>query len=178
MMMSETANSGRLKSEADLIPILRWEDDGGAASEKNDQRRSLMDKKVGLWLDRKKAVIVTITNNGEERRIITSDIEQYVRHSSGVPGDGSAEDARDQRFWNHIEAYYDKVIAHIGDAKAIQIFGPGEAKYELKKRLENEGMLDNPLLSVDEDDAGGLTDRQIVIRVRKRFPARDYFDIF
>lgn len=135
-----------------------------------------MDKKVGLWLNRKKAVIVSMTNNGEERRIITSDIEQYVRYSSSVPGDGSIQDARDQRFWNHLVEYYDKVIAQIGDAKSIQIFGPGEAKYELKKRLENEGMLDNPLVSVE--DAGTLTDRQIAIRVRKRFPARDHFDIF
>jgi hypothetical protein len=134
-----------------------------------------MNKKVGLWLDHKKAVIVSITNNGEERRIITSDMEHYVRYSSNVPGDGSTEDIRDRRFWNHLGEYYDKVIVHIGDAKSIQIFGPGEAKYELKKRLESEGMLDN-IVSVDE--AGSLTDRQVALRVRERFPARSLFDIF
>jgi hypothetical protein len=134
-----------------------------------------MDKKVGLWLDHNKAVIVSITNDGEERRIITSDMEHYVRYSSNVPGDGSAEDVRDRRFWNHLGDYYDKVIAQIGEAKLIQIFGPGEAKYELKKRLESKGMLDN-IASVD--DAGSLTDRQVAKRVRERFPARAYFDIF
>jgi len=143
---------------------------------KHDQRSILMNKKVGLWLDRKKAVIVSITNNGEERRIITSDMEHYVRYSSNVPGDGSAEDERDRRFWNHLGEYYDKVIARIGDARSILIFGPGEAKYELKKRLEAEGMLDN-VVSVDDAD-NGLTDRQIAKRVRERFPARAYFDIF
>jgi hypothetical protein len=134
-----------------------------------------MNKKVGLWLDHNKAVIVSIANNGEERKIITSDMEHYVRYSSNAPGDGSAEDVRDRRFWNHLGEYYDKVIAHIGDARSIQIFGPGEAKYELKKRLESEGMLDN-IVSVD--DAESLTDRQVAKRVRERFPARDYFDIF
>jgi len=134
-----------------------------------------MNKKVGLWLDHNKAVIVSITNNGEERRIITSDMEHYVRYSSNVPGDGSTEDVRDHRFWNHLGEFYDKVIAHIGDAKSIQIFGPGEAKYELKKRLESEGMLDN-IVSVD--DAESLTDRQVAKRVRERFPARSHFDIF
>jgi stalled ribosome rescue protein Dom34 len=134
-----------------------------------------MNKKVGLWLDHNKAVIVSITNNGEERRIITSDMEHYVRYSSNVPGDGSAEDIRDRRFWNHLGEYYEKVIAQIGDAKSIQIFGPGEAKYELKKHLESEGMLDN-IVSVD--DAGSLTDRQIALRVRECFPARSLFDIF
>jgi hypothetical protein len=134
-----------------------------------------MSKKVGLWLDHNKAVIVSIANNGEERKIITSDMEHYVRYSSNAPGDGSAEDVRDRRFWNHLGEYYDKVIAHIGDASSIQIFGPGEAKYELEKRLESEGMLDN-IVSVD--DAESLTDRQVAKRVRERFPARAYFDIF
>ena len=134
-----------------------------------------MNKKVGLWLDHKKAVIVSITNDGEERRIITSDMEHYVRYSNNAPGDGSTEDVRDRRFWNHLGEYYDKVIAQIGEAKSIQIFGPGEAKNELKKRLESEGMLDN-IVSVD--DAESLTDRQVAKRVRERFPARAYFDIF
>jgi predicted class III extradiol MEMO1 family dioxygenase len=134
-----------------------------------------MNKKVGLWLDHKKAVIVSITNDGEERRIITSDMEHYVRYSSNVPGDGSEEDVRDRRFWNHLGEYYEKVIAQIGEAKSIQIFGPGEAKYELRKRLESKVMLDN-IVSVD--DAGSLTDRQVAKRVRERFPARSLFDIF
>ena len=134
-----------------------------------------MNKKVGLWLDHNKAVIVSITNDGEERRIITSDMEHYVRYSSNVPGDGSAEEVRDRRFWNHLGEYYDKVIAQIGDAKSIQIFGPGEAKYELKKRLEGQGMLENV---VSVDDADSLTNRQIAMKVRERFPARDLFDIF
>jgi hypothetical protein len=134
-----------------------------------------MSKKVGLWIDGKKAVVVSITHNGEERRIITSDMEHYVRYSSNVPGDGSDEDVRDRRFWNHLEEYYDKVIALIGEAKSIQIFGPGDAKYELKKRLENEGMLKN-IVSVD--DAGNLTYRQIALKVREYFPPRSLFDIF
>ena len=134
-----------------------------------------MNKKVGLWLDQNKAVIVSITNNGEERKRITSDMEHYDRFSSSVPGDGMPEDMRDRRFWNHLGEYYDKVIAHIGDAKAIQIFGPGEAKYELKKRLENVGLVQH-IVSVD--NAEKLTDHQIAVRVRERFPARSHFDIF
>jgi len=92
-----------------------------------------------------------------------------------VPGDGSAEDVRDRRFWNHLGEYYDKVIAYIGEAKAIQIFGPGDAKHELKKRLESEGRLDN-IIGIDE--AEKLTYRQVAVRVRERFPARSQFDIF
>ena len=134
-----------------------------------------MNKKVGLWLDHNKAVIVSVANSGEERRIITSKMDHYVRYSNNVPGDGSAEDVRDQRYWNHLGEYYDKEIEQIGDAKSILIFGPGEAKYELKKRLEDKGILDN---IVSMDDAESLTDRQVAKKIRERFPARAHFDIF
>jgi len=38
----------------------------------------------------------------------------------------------------HLANYYDEVIACIGDAETILIFGPGEAKGELKKRMERD----------------------------------------
>jgi stalled ribosome rescue protein Dom34 len=132
-----------------------------------------MNKKVGLWLDRNKAVIVSIARNIEARRIITSDMEHYVLYSTVVPGDGSPENVRDRRFWNHLGEYYDKIIEHIRDATEILIFGPEEAKYELQKHLENEGLSEH-IISVEE--VGKLTDHQIADRVRKRFPARSQFD--
>ena len=57
-----------------------------------------MEKKVGMWLDRNKAVIVSITDNIEGRSIITSDMEHYVLYSTVVPGDGAPEEMRDRRF--------------------------------------------------------------------------------
>ena len=46
---------------------------------------------------------------------------------------GHRERARDSS-----RSYYDEVIAVIRDAQAILILGPGEAKGELKKRLERD----------------------------------------
>jgi len=133
-----------------------------------------MNKKVGLWLDRNKAVIVSITDNGEERKRITSDMEHYVRYSSSVPGDGSPENIRDRRFWNHLGEYYEKIIAHIRDATEIQIFGPEEAKHELQKHLESKGLAGH---IVSMEDADKLTDLQIAIKVQTRFPARPRFEL-
>jgi hypothetical protein len=132
-----------------------------------------MNKKVGLWLDRGKAVIVSIDNNTEARRIITSDMQNYVLYSTVVPGDGAPEEIRDKRFWNHLGEYYDKVIAHIRDAAEIQIFGPAEAKYELQKLLESEGLAGR-IVSVE--DSGKLTDLEIATKVQKRFPVKSRFD--
>ena len=133
-----------------------------------------MGKKVGLWINRNKAVIVTIDNNIEGRSIITSDMEHYVLYSTVVPGDGSPEEIRDRRFWNHLGEYYDKIIAEIRDAAEIQIFGPEVAKYELQKRLENQGLAG---LVVGMEDAGKMTDLQISTKVLQRFPLGSRFDL-
>jgi hypothetical protein len=133
-----------------------------------------MHKRVGLWIDRKKAVIVSIADNTEAKRIITSDMENYVLYSTVVPGDGSPENMRDRRFWNHLGEYYDKIIAHIRDAAEIQIFGPEIAKYELQKHLEKEGLSEH---IVSMEDADQLTDLQIATKVQKRFPTRSRFDL-
>ena len=133
-----------------------------------------MNKRVGLWLDRNKAVIVSIANNIEGRSIITSDMEHYVLYSTTVPGDGSPENMRDRRFWNHLGEYYDKIMEQLRDAAEIQIFGPEVAKYELQKHLEDEGLAGH-IVSIEEE--GKLTDHEIAAKVQKRFPTHSRFDL-
>jgi len=133
-----------------------------------------MEKKVGMWLDRNKAVIVSITDNIEGRSIITSDMEHYLLYSTVVPGDGAPEEMRDRRFWNHLGEYYDKIIADIRGATAIQIFGPTVAKYELEKHLVDAGLSD---YIVSIENAEKMTDLKIAEKVLKRFPMRSRFDL-
>jgi hypothetical protein len=127
-----------------------------------------MKSEIGLWIDHRQAVIVVVTDAGEETQRIISNMEKHVRFSSGSSEDGSAEDVRDRQFGNHLDSYYDEVVAIIRDADAIQIFGPGEAKGELEKRLEHAG-LKGHIVSIETVDK--MTDRQIAARVRERFLA-------
>jgi len=132
-------------------------------------KESLMKKEIGLWIDHRKAVIVIVTEAGEEIKEITSNMEKHVRFTGGTASeDGSTEDVRDRQFGNHLNSYYDRVVAVIRGADTIQIFGPGEAKGELKKLLEHEG-LKGHILAVETMDK--MTDRQIAAKVRERFPA-------
>jgi hypothetical protein len=163
----------------DLINMLHSKEAGGKIIENNHamidrRRRNPMHKRVGLWLDRNKAVIVSIADNIEARSIITSDMEHYVLYSTVVPGDGSPEEIRDRRFWNHLGEYYDKIIAQIRDAVEIEIFGPAVAKYELQRRLVAEGLSEH---IVSLDDADNMSDLQIATKVQKRFPLRSRFDL-
>jgi stalled ribosome rescue protein Dom34 len=127
-----------------------------------------MKRQVGLWIDHRKAVIVLVTDEGEETRLIESNMEKQVRFASGSSEDGSAEDTRDRQFASHLDGYYDKVIACIRDAESILILGPGEAKGELEKRLES-GELKGRIVGIQTVDK--MTDRQIAAKVRQHFPA-------
>jgi hypothetical protein len=123
-----------------------------------------MTKQAGLWIDHRKAVIVLITDEGEEVKKIVSGMEKHVRFA-GREG-GAGEDVSDRKFGNHLNSYYDEVIAVIRDADSIQIFGPGEAKGELENRLEGEGLKEH-VLTVETVDK--MTDRQISAKVREHF---------
>ena len=131
-----------------------------------------MTMQAGLWIDHRKAVIVTVSNEGDATRVIESNVERHVRYSggaqSGASGEsqpGTGEDTRDRHFEGQLSRYYDEVIAWIRDAEAILILGPGEAKGELKARLERGG-LGARIVGVETVDK--MTDRQIAAKVRER----------
>ena len=124
-----------------------------------------MKKQIGLWIDHRKAVIVIVTEAGEELKKITSNMEKHVRFTGGTASEnGSTEDVRDRQFGNHLNSYYDEVITVLRGADSIQIFGPGEAKGELEKRLEREGLKAH-ILAIETVDK--MTDRQISAKVRE-----------
>jgi hypothetical protein len=128
---------------------------------------------VGLWIDHRKARIVAITDKGEELRLIISKAEKQLRRSGDSPLKGHYEpqqvpaaDSRQKTLTAHLNIYYDAVIAGIRDAEAILIFGPGDAKDELKKRLK-KNKLDGRIIGIETADK--MTDRGIAAKVRKYF---------
>jgi hypothetical protein len=77
-----------------------------------------------------------------------------------------ADDSRQRTFTGHVNIYYEAVIACLRDAESILLFGPGEAKGELKKRLE-KSKLGGRIAGVETVDR--MTDREIAAKVRKHF---------
>jgi len=124
-----------------------------------------MKKNVGLWIDHRKAVIVSLTNKVEEIRRVISHMEKHVRFSGAAQG-SSAEDQRDKRFSGHLQKFFDRVISYIRDADSILILGPGEAKGELKTRLQVEA-LGGLIVGVETVDK--MSDNQLAARVRQHF---------
>jgi stalled ribosome rescue protein Dom34 len=136
-------------------------------------KENLMKKEIGLWIDHREAIIVILSGDREETKYITSTSGKHIRYSGSshsITPDGlkevTSEDQRDRKFGNELNKFYDEVIATIREAESIQIFGPGEAKGELEKRLEHAGLKQH-ILAIET--AGKMTDRQIAAKVRQRF---------
>lgn len=132
-----------------------------------------MKKTIGLWIDHRKAVVVVVTDKKEEVKLISSNVEKQLRRAdalgSKTPYESlqvPADDIRDREFMGHLNMYYDEVISFIRDAESILIFGPGEAKGELKKRIESNN-LGARIAAVETVDK--MSDRQIAAKVREYF---------
>ena len=128
-----------------------------------------MKKEVGLWIDHRQAVLVTITDQGEKTTRIFSGIEVDAQFSGSSRSAGSqdAENMQDRKYTNNLGRYYDAIIGYIRDADSIQIFGPGEAKGELVKHMKSKN-LEKRIVSIETTDK--LTDPQIVAKVRQHYP--------
>ena len=132
-----------------------------------------MKRKVGLWIDHRKAVMVFLTGREQEIKVVKSNVEKQIRRAaasrSGGPFESQAvpsDDRQQREFTGHLHTYYSHVISHIRDAESILIFGPGEPKGELKKHLEHEGL---SARLVGMETADKMTDHQITARVRRHF---------
>lgn len=132
-----------------------------------------MKKEIGLWIDHRKAVIVLITDEGEDIQKIESGMGRRVRYRGASTTKSpystqyqQGDDQLDNKFTEQLNKFYDEVITHVRAAEAVLIFGPGEAKGELEKRLEHAGLKQH-ILAIETVDK--MTDRQIVAKVRKHF---------
>jgi hypothetical protein len=132
-----------------------------------------MSAKAGLWIDHRKAIVVIVTDTGEEIKQIPSNVEKQLRRTGSTPLQGNfesqqvpADNSRQRTFTAQLNAYYDEVIDCIRNADSILIFGPSEAKYELKERLEGISLGDR-VTGIETVDK--MTEPQIVAKVRQRF---------
>ena len=130
---------------------------------------------VGLWLDHRQAVIVSITDDAETIKRIDSDIERKVRLSGGSrsakttygPQQVSVDGKQQERINRQLHQYYREIIRSVQDASKILILGPGGAKVELKKEIENAREIGVKKIKVEAADK--MTEKQIAARVRNYF---------
>lgn len=131
-----------------------------------------MAKYAGVWIDHKKAVIVSIDKAQQHMVRVESEVERHVRVKGGSrastpygPQDVVSEKKRDEKYKRQLREYYQEVIGAIQDARKIFIFGPGEAKIELETEMEKKQGLRDNIAGIEPADK--MTDAQILAQVRK-----------
>ena len=113
-----------------------------------------MSHDVGVWIDHKKAVIVSIAAGQVTTRTLESDVGPHPHFSGSQEGGG--EKKYEERHNLRLDQYYDDVISQIGQPDALLLFGPGEAKRQLKDRLGRSKATSERIVAVESTDK--LTD--------------------
>ncbi|MFN9717986.1 MAG: hypothetical protein ACK58L_04775 [Planctomycetota bacterium] len=131
-----------------------------------------MKTNVGVWVDHSEAMVVTLGEGGETSERVRSKAESQMRRSSDhrtgtfEPLAVPADDVKGKIFAADLNHFYDDVFTRIKGAEALLILGPGEAKTELKKRIE--GKYGAPQ-SIHVETADRMSDAQVAATVRKHF---------
>jgi len=131
-------------------------------------------KKIGIWLDKEKAHLVTIKNEDVGFKTITSEIEFF--HPKGGsrsktrwgPQDVVQDSKYLEREKHQLKLYFKELAKTIEDAEAIAIFGPADTNDKFYKELkENYKTLALKVKTVEKADS--MTENQVKAMVRNFF---------
>ena len=124
-------------------------------------------KNVGIWIDKKKAKIISIENGNEHIDTIVSNIEDF--HPSGGMKGGSQDFVQDSKYLerekHQLTEFFKNIVISIENADAIVIFGPSQTGTKLHKELlEKHSPFHNKKISIEKAD--NMTDNQLMAWVR------------
>jgi hypothetical protein len=138
----------------------------------------IMKKMIGIWIDHKEAILVSIEGDQATVERIESHAERRFRPSGGWKAAGTSvaqsvtkEHKGDERRKHQFHNFYQMVITTAGKADNIFIFGPGEAKLELAKEIDKIKAQHGRIAAVEASDR--LTENQIVAKVKSFFLASE-----
>lgn len=132
-----------------------------------------MNKKAGIWLDRKEAYIVTLSQDSHQLKIIESEADFRLREE----GEGKAytrlgdqyatkEKRKEAKLAQQLKEYYKQLVAALQGVEEVYLFGPAEAKYELHKMLTEHRP---PFQVRGVEPCDKLTENQVVAAVKNYF---------
>ena len=135
-----------------------------------------MKNDMGVWIDRRQAVIVMLNDGTESIERIEADFEKRGRYTSdqqavseNTPHMDLAEDKHERHAIEMVNHYYDAVATHLKNAGSLLIMGPGPAKVEFQKYLERH-KFNVEIWGVESAD--NMSDAQIVAKVRQEIGER------
>jgi hypothetical protein len=132
------------------------------------------EKHIGLWIDREKAFIVTLIGKNTTTESVHSEVPGHIGLAGGSGSEAAygrqditVERRIEERYRNRLHKYYKKVIHEIEDADKIFIFGPGQARIELKREMKRSKERFAKIVGVERADK--MTEEQIITKVKAFF---------
>jgi hypothetical protein len=128
-------------------------------------------KKVGIWIDHRRAVVVEIADGVENRRTIESEVEPVSPPSGGkrtgtpwAPRTGVKEFGREEAHQHKLANFYKNVASQIGRPDHLLVMGPATAKNEFVEIAQTLHELSGVPMKIEPADK--MTDPQIAAKVR------------
>ncbi|MFK2820606.1 hypothetical protein U0L90_10800 [Flavobacteriaceae sp. LMIT009] len=128
-------------------------------------------KKTGIWLDKNKALIVTIENGKESLTKIPSNIEHFrIGGGSGTKLKGGPQDVvQDSKYLerekHQLTMYFKNIADQIKNIDALVIFGPADTNKKLGTELHSKYKSIGDKIK-DILKADSMTDNQVKALVR------------
>lgn len=128
-------------------------------------------KKVGIWIDHRRAVVVEIENGVENQRTIESYVDPVSPPSGGkrtgtpwAPRTGVKENGRKEAHQHKLANFYRQVASQIGRPDRLLVMGPAKAKNEFAEIAQTLHDLSGVPMTIEAADK--MTDPQIAAMVR------------
>lgn len=131
-----------------------------------------MKRQTGIWLDREKAVVITLNDHGYSLKIIESEIETRERYYGekkkfGRFGDQFLNDEtkKKRRLEDQTNKYLKRIFNDVKNVNEIVLFGPASIKRKLAELLKSDRTTAEKLKAVKTADV--MTQNQMVAWVKK-----------
>ena len=133
-----------------------------------------MTRRIGIWIDYESAILVTLENE----RTTVSEVESGRKSTTRMPfpavhtGSGAQEwddhySRMKEKQTKQLHKYYKRIIYDLERADQIMIFGPDEARLELKREMRRFKDILPKLIGVER--TAPMTQEQVIAKIKKSF---------
>jgi hypothetical protein len=131
-------------------------------------------KNTGIWIDKNKALVVTLEKGKESLNQVVSKVDHFNpnggsgTNAKGGPQDVVHDSKYDAREKQQLKDYFKEVVAQVSDSERLVIFGPAGTNEKLSKEIHTHYKdLGPKILAVEKADS--MSDNQVKAWVRSFF---------
>ncbi len=128
-------------------------------------------KKVGIWIDHRRAVVVTIEDGRESSTTLEGEADHQPK-AAGRTGNATKwgpqapinERRIEENYKLHVHHFYQDVIKAMGKPDQLLLMGPAQAKNEFAEEVKKLSELRGVAIKIETVDK--MTDPQVAAKVR------------